>query len=634
MQIGSLSERVSVKFIILFFLQFFFVLGLLFYSTWKDLGNECLRCHSDQKKMTDLGYPHFIVKQEDIEKESGHKNIRCQRCHLGDARATDKDLAHRDMLKVLFVSHKGEALNRKDIDFKGPLLPSGADDIRAMIPKTEGGEIHPEVRNLLWHDRDKESLNFWPSIAQKTCGAPACHPGELKQFKTTLMGTNFRQRTMRTWLDPYGPHNCGPSFADLPPQEVLKDGTFDFRNTKDIQREINLPFNHEQAKDKQRFCNVCHAGCLDCHYEPSKDKGIHHIVKRPSSQSCTGYGRGTSICHPGAMQSRRGETYIGGDYSLPVGMSPDTHYKKGIHCVDCHHTGKRGMGDMVRQAGCQDCHVEIEEAHSKGIHKDLDCATCHINELRGYQLVSWGQGLVAGKQNPFKKYSLYYGIQKPPIIMKDQKGRWMPVKVMPHTLSNFSKDVGPSKEVKFRWPKGDTRDAYYIIGTHQGPTNNKVLLWMDLQQASHPYGKARDCASCHKDKQEMLSQWEYMDYQGVKEPFYGRYRVLADKDSLRVIDLKNTTKISLSEGYRLEDFAAWLYFKDKWIVPGDFSIKTERDKYNKYLRLSKQIDTELKRLDRVITRADKKTHSRYKEIKGIVLHNQEGALELLRDNIW
>ncbi|MCX8069789.1 MAG: hypothetical protein N2738_04735, partial [Thermodesulfovibrionales bacterium] len=321
MNIGSISERINIKFIILFFLQFFLLISFVSYDTYKRLGDECLNCHSDIDKMNSLGYPQFIVTKEDLLKQSKHTNIRCQECHLGDARASDKDLAHKGMLRAFFVSHKGTALTREDINYKKSLLPQGNDEIRDMLPKVdESGifTIHPEVRNVLWHDRDRESFNFSPEIAKKTCGKSSCHPLELKQFSKTIMGTNMRQRTMRTWLEPYGPHNCGPSFADTSVQEVLKDSGFSFKNTEQIQKEINMPFSHEQAKDKQRFCNVCHAGCLDCHYEPSVDKGVHNFVKKPSSASCGGYGRGTSICHPGAMQSRRGETYIGGDYSIPT----------------------------------------------------------------------------------------------------------------------------------------------------------------------------------------------------------------------------------------------------------------------------------------------------------------------------
>ncbi|HIJ59882.1 MAG TPA: hypothetical protein HPP56_04625 [Nitrospirae bacterium] len=602
------------------------------YDTWQGLGDECLNCHSDIDKMKSLGYPQFITSREDIEKQTKHKNIHCQDCHLGDARAKDKDKAHKGMLKAFFVSHKGTALTREDINYKKSLLPEGKDYIRMMLPiddESKADSKHPEVRNVLWHDRDRDSFNFSPEIVKKTCGKSNCHPQELKQFNKTIMGTNFRQRTMQTWLQPYGPHNCGPSFADTPVQKELKKIGFDFKNTEKIQKEINLPFSHEQAKNKQRFCNVCHAGCLDCHYEPNKKEGVHNFVKKPSSMSCAGYGRGTSICHPGAMQSRRGETYIGGDYSIPTGMEPDSHYKKGIHCIDCHHTGREGMGDMVRKAGCQDCHVEIEEAHSKSIHKNLDCATCHVNELRGYQLIVWGPGYVAEQKNPFKKYSLYYGIQSPPILMKDKKGKWMPIKVMPHTLGNFSKDVPPSGTIKYRWDDYSTRDAYYILGTFETGSNNKHLLWLDLQQASHPYGKARKCASCHAKSQEMRSKWEYMDDQGTKEPFVGSYKVIADQKGLIVRDFIHS-KIKVAEGYKLEDFASWIFFKDKWVINSeDFHIKTEKRKYDKYLEMSNNIDLQIKRLDKTLKNKDKKTIKRYKELRGIALHNQDEGLKLL-----
>ncbi len=576
--------------------------------------------------MTKLGFPELYVTLEMVEKESKHPNVKCIECHLGDGRAKDADKAHKGMLKAILIDYDGNVLKRKDITNKA-LLPKEEGGIRQML-------ITQEIRNVLWHDRDINTFSFNPKIAKKTCGKSGCHPDEFKQFITTTMGTNFRQRTMRTWLEPYGPHNCGPSFADLPPLEILKETAFSFKNTEKIAKDLNIPFSKEQAMAKQRFCNVCHTGCLDCHYAPDRKEGVHNFVNKPPSISCAGYGRGTSICHPGAMQSRRGETYIGNDFSIPEGMKADTHYKKNIHCVDCHITGEKGMGDMQRKASCQDCHIEIEEAHARSIHKNMDCATCHINELRGYQITVWGPGLVAGKSNPFKKYSLYYGIQSPPVLIKDQKGKWIPVKIWPHSVGNIKIDVKPSEKISFRWPDGQTKDAYYIIGTFslEGKDidrNNKHLLWLELQQVAHPFGKARKCESCHKDeegRQIALSTWEFMDDQGA-EPFNGEYKIVADRSGIRIIDMKNTTPIKVLDGYKLEDFASWLFFKDKWQMPGDFSIKTEREKYKKYLLLSGNIDKELRKIENLIKDKDKKTKRRFKELKGVVLHNQDEALK-------
>lgn len=617
LSLGTISDYINKRTLFFLLLQFVLIILFLGYRDYKDTDIGCISCHADKDKMQSLGYPQFYITREMVEKESNHPNVKCHECHLGDGRARDATKAHKGMLKALLIGEAGEVLERKKVA-PGPLLPHGTDRIRELLPE------NTEVRNILWHDRNPETLNFDPEIAKKTCGKSNCHPQELKQFRTTIMGTNFRQRTMRTWTEPYGPHNCGPSFADLPPLPYLKGAGFDFENTEDIIRNLNLPFTTEQAIAKQKFCNVCHAGCLDCHYAPDKNKGVHNFLKRPTSESCAGNGRGTSICHPGAMHSRRGETYIGGDYSVPKGMEPDVHYKKGIHCVDCHLTGEKGMGDIQRKATCQGCHYGIEESHRKGPHKNLDCATCHIRELRGYQITIWGPGYVADRPNPFKKYSLYYGIQSPPIIMKDQRGIWMPVKVWPHSVGNIKEDIVPSKGVMFRWPKGETRDAYYVIGTFDNlPSNNKHLLWLEIEQAAHPYGKARECESCHNSQRQVaISTWRFEDDQGA-EPFEGSYRIVADRNSLRIEGLGNTTPIRLLEGARIEDFASWIYLKDKWVVPGDFSIKTEREKYRVSLRKFREIEKRILVAEKKAKGLDKKTLRRYREWKGAILHNHE-----------
>ena len=436
------------------------------------------------------------------------------------------------------------------------------------------------------------------------------------------MATNLRQRTMKTWMDPYGPHNCGPSFADLPPREILQASGFDYQNTEKIRQNLNIPFTRKQAEDKQRICNTCHAGCLDCHFAPQADQS-HRFSKTPKSESCSGFGR-SSICHSGSMESRRGETYVGGDYAIPSGMASDVHYKNNIHCIDCHATGKKGMGDMQRKADCQDCHMAIEEAHAKGIHKNLDCAACHVNALGGYQITIWGPGFFADTKNPFYKYGLYYGIQKPPILMKDQQGIWMPVKVMPHAVGNIKQKVQPSSQVNFRWPAGETRDAYYIVGTFDGlPENNNHLLWLEIQQTAHPFGKGRSCESCHREQQTSMSTWEFLDGQGTEETFTGAYEIVADPMGLFIQNMRNTSPIRVFEDYNLSDFASWVYLKDKWRMKGDFSIKTDESKYRLYLDKYQTLAAKLKKIDQNVETLNPKTLRRYQNIKGAVLHNIE-----------
>lgn len=209
MKIGTISDHINAKTIVIFVLQFLLVTTVLGHGVWKDSSVECVRCHADKDRMKSLGYLQFYVTQAMVEKESGHPHVKCHECHLGDGRAKDPDRAHRGMLSVLLVDDAGTVLKRKSV-YPDALLPKGDDSIRQMLPqRQENGEsvTLPQVRNVLWHDRDKETFNFDPAIAGKTCGKSRCHPEEFKQFGTTIMGANFRQRTMTTWLKPYGPQN-------------------------------------------------------------------------------------------------------------------------------------------------------------------------------------------------------------------------------------------------------------------------------------------------------------------------------------------------------------------------------------------------------------------------------------------
>ncbi|HTZ17266.1 MAG TPA: hypothetical protein VMB78_02375 [Dissulfurispiraceae bacterium] len=209
MKIGSLSDHINRKTVVIFVLQFIIVVVLLSYRAWQDSSAECVRCHSDSEKMARLGYAQLYVTQKMVETESKHPNVQCRDCHLGNGRAKEPDKAHEGMLRAVLVSTSGEMLDRKKV-YPQALLPKGDDAIRQLLPQTkENGSYTPlsSVRNVVWHDRDTVTFNFNPEIAKKTCGKSNCHPEQLKQFNTTVMATNFRQRTMRTWLEPYGPQN-------------------------------------------------------------------------------------------------------------------------------------------------------------------------------------------------------------------------------------------------------------------------------------------------------------------------------------------------------------------------------------------------------------------------------------------
>src|SRR5512147_1591014 len=104
MKIGSLSDYINRKTVIIFLLQFVFIVSLLGYRAWSDSSAECVRCHSDNEKMKRLGYSQFYMTQKMVETESKHPNVKCRDCHLGDGRATDAVKAHEGMLRPILVS--------------------------------------------------------------------------------------------------------------------------------------------------------------------------------------------------------------------------------------------------------------------------------------------------------------------------------------------------------------------------------------------------------------------------------------------------------------------------------------------------------------------------------------------------
>jgi hypothetical protein len=167
--------------------------------------DKCTACHADKARMAKLGYPEFTMTREQVQKEARHPNTECRDCHLGNGLSDDPAKAHKGMLKLIVLDNNFDLMSRKN--HVKQLLPAGDDRQRNMLPRLADGSFDYEVGTLLWHDRNALTLGYDPAIAQKTCGKASCHPEEVKQFGTSIMGANFRQRSMQTWNDRHGPNN-------------------------------------------------------------------------------------------------------------------------------------------------------------------------------------------------------------------------------------------------------------------------------------------------------------------------------------------------------------------------------------------------------------------------------------------
>ena len=545
--------------------------------------NSCLACHEDEKRMVELGYPHFTVTRAEVTKQSG-MTASCPDCHLGDPAKTGKEEAHRGMGRLLLVKKKG--LTAGPAERRYPLEVT-AQGTPPLLSFTYYGEkdgkkvVDPSVRMLTYQDKQPDTLTQDFTQMEKTCGK--CHPGEVAGFRQSAMGSNARHRLYKSWADTErGPHNCGVWFAE---------------NYQKIAADTAVPFDRKTSDLNQRSCNTCHAGCLDCHYTPSPKaaddpkKGMHSFARIPPPQNCYGGGRGT-ICHAGPEERRRGAGYFGGRYSFPEGSEPDRHRLNKVGCLDCHDSGgsKKGAGHAMikRRATCGKCHAEAVSSNAQSAHKKLSCEACHIRNVGGYQGTFWGPGKLAGAETPYNKFNDYYGTMAEPILIRDQEGRWIPVKPFPMAVMN-QKSSTLKPGLHWRYPEElpgleRTGDAYGYVGLFGGlPENDKALLWFHMDKASHKYGASRSCDSCHalpggEQRQEVA--WEYGGEGAL--PFKGRHTVVANGQGLFIRDIRSEEKIEVEEGYRLSSFAPWAYLPDKWGIMGDFSLPPlkEREKYD------------------------------------------------------
>jgi hypothetical protein len=185
--------------------QLLVVLVFSYFYTGYQSSDRCVKCHADKEWMTKLGYPQFVMTAEQVQKEARHPNTACRDCHLGNGLSGKPDAAHKGMLRLIVLDNNFEVMPRKGNVER--LLPSGDDRQRSMLPRLPDGSLNYDVGTILYHDRNTSTYGYDPRLAEKTCGKSACHPNEVKQFASSMMGSNFRQRSMRIWNDIHGPNN-------------------------------------------------------------------------------------------------------------------------------------------------------------------------------------------------------------------------------------------------------------------------------------------------------------------------------------------------------------------------------------------------------------------------------------------
>jgi hypothetical protein len=533
--------------------------------------------------MATAGFPHLAVTPAEVRQQSG-MDAPCTGCHRGDDAATEATAAHKGVGRLLVVRKKGLLADSPERALPLAFLPGPL--MRMALQKLSDGKAvnDTSVQTILFHDRQRQTLSQDWETMEATCGR--CHPQQLREFRTSIMGQSAKQRLYTGWNNrKHAPHNCGVWF----------DGNMDA-----IRANTTLPLSDEGGQVVQRTCNSCHAACLDCHYFPSAAdpadprSGMHRFVRQTPSSGCYGGGRG-QLCHAGPEDRRRGAGYFGGQFSHPEGLDADIHLAAGVGCPDCHRGGKTGTkmghGLFQRQVSCKGCHAAAVASHARSSHRRLSCEACHIFNVGGYQATFWAPGELAGIPTPFFKYKEYYGIMAEPILVRDQKGRWIPVKPFP--MAVLGQKEGPQLRpgLHWRWPASlpdlqRTDDAFGYVGTFDDlPRFNNAILWLQMDKLSHKLGKSRPCGSCHGlpgGEQRQLVRWDFSDRGAA--PFSGHHTVVAGRRGLAIEGMVADEEVVPAEGGDPVAFAPFLTLGDRWRLPGNFALPTLSKKGSAQLR--------------------------------------------------
>ncbi len=610
-----------------------------------DPDSSCVACHGDRAMMAKLGAADFYLDPAAVDRELGMKGApSCPDCHLGDPTAHDLESAHAGLLGPRLMVTDGtriaQAATRREFGVGG--LKMAGQGEAALVPDADPDlalekELE-EIKGIYWHDRDPATFAYAPQLAQQTCGK--CHPSQTASYNRSNMGLLKFQRGNRSFADPLpGPHNCGAWFGD---------------NFEGIAAETAVPFTASQSAALDRNCNQCHPGCNDCHYQPFRGEGRHLFSARPEPLSCYGGSRGV-ICHAGPMERRRGAGFLRGGYAFPKDLPQGAHARAGLSCLDCHPLGDHQSGHTASaeaRGACARCHGEIVAAVKGSTHRRVDCASCHIREVGGYQFTAWGPGEFAGVESPYAKHAGYYGTRSLPTLVKGPEGLWLPFKPYPMAALNQKRSLKktgvvfraiPQRTIPGREGIGEpesfvvsrradeTHDALIVAGTREDlPRGNKAILWVQMEKLSHALGEARSCESCHASHaQTARSEFKYADRRHVAAPFTGSYTLVADGKGLRFNDLEHS-EIRPAEGRSISDFAPFVLFPRGWNgVGGDLSIPFSDARY---AREKGALDAFLAELEKARGAAatDPERLKALAPLRGIAHHNLAAAREELR----
>ncbi len=280
---------------------------------------EIRRTRAPQVPVTTSGRVEMCLfcHQEKPAKVHAREVVGCSPCHLGNPLHLDKKLAHRGMVK-----------NPADL-----------------------------------------------RVAERTCGAPACHPEIPARVHKSLMATN---RGIITTLRLYWGEISDEkeAFAENDVKALLE---------KKEASSLALDYY-------RKLCGSCHlwfekgkypgflgekgGGCVACHLVPGPREAKHPRLTRKiplkNCVRCHNRSGRLGLTYQGLYEDEGyGTPYLEGDFGEPFladgrfvrEIPPDVHFKAGLVCVDCH-LAEETMGDGR-------AYTHFEES------VEVECTSCH-----------------------------------------------------------------------------------------------------------------------------------------------------------------------------------------------------------------------------------------------------------------
>ncbi len=210
-------------------------------------------------------------------------------------------------------------------------------------------------------------------VIERTCGQANCHPGDGKKVKNSLMATNhgILLRLIQVFKEDFLLKDFpNLKVADLYDSKASLEKSYALDYFKKLCGSCHLYLEKEKFKN---FLAEKGGGCSACHLSRSKEdlkkKKFHpkltKFVELEKCIQCHNRSGRIGLTYQGLYETQQGGIYdlLWKDGRKLKKISPDIHYTKGLHCIDCH-TREEIMGDGT-------FYKNIESA------LEITCETCH-----------------------------------------------------------------------------------------------------------------------------------------------------------------------------------------------------------------------------------------------------------------